>query len=68
MGIFQSGFFRDVAADRVTLYHLLCAEIVAILIKSNNNIKGIKVGYKEFVISQYADDNIPNSGWLRNFP
>ena len=29
---------------------------MAILIKSNNNVKGIKVGNKEFVISQYADD------------
>ena len=35
---------------------LLCAEILAILIKKNENIKGIKVGNKEFVISQYADD------------
>ena len=34
---------------------LLCAEILAILIKSNNNVKGIKVGNKELVISQYAD-------------
>ena len=29
---------------------------MAILIKKNENIKGIKVGNKEFVISQYADD------------
>lgn len=35
---------------------LLCAEILAILIKNNSRIKGIKVGDKEFVISQYADD------------
>lgn len=35
---------------------LLCVEILAIQIRTNNNIKGIKVGGKEFVISQYADD------------
>ena len=35
---------------------LLCVEILSILIKNNKNIKGIKVGNKEFVISQYADD------------
>ncbi|MCU7801439.1 MAG: reverse transcriptase family protein, partial [gamma proteobacterium symbiont of Lucinoma myriamae] len=35
---------------------LLCAEILAILIRTNKHIKGIKVGDKEFVISQYADD------------
>ena len=35
---------------------LLCVEILAILIKNNENIKGIRVGDKEFVISQYADD------------
>ena len=29
---------------------------MAILIKNNENIKGIRVGDKEFVISQYADD------------
>ena len=31
-------------------------EILAILIKNNKSIKGIKIGDKEFVISQYADD------------
>ena len=35
---------------------LLCVEILAILIKNNENIKGIRVGDKEFVISHYADD------------
>ena len=63
MGIFQSVFFffsprrgcrqRDPISPYI---FLLCAEILAILIKSNNNVKGIEVGYKEFVISQYADD------------
>ena len=35
---------------------LLCAEILAILIRQNANIKGIKVGDREHLISQYADD------------
>lgn len=35
---------------------LLCAEILAIQIRGNRNIRGIGVGDKEFVISQYADD------------
>ena len=35
---------------------LLCAEILAVLIRSNKHVKGIKVGDKEFVISQYADN------------
>lgn len=35
---------------------LLCAEILAIRVRNNNNIKGIKVGDKETKISQYADD------------
>ena len=38
------------------IFFLLCVEILAILIKNNENIKGIRVGDKEFVISQYADD------------
>ena len=35
---------------------ILCAEILANLIRQNENIKGIKVGDKEHLISQYADD------------
>lgn len=35
---------------------LLCAEILAILIKQNTNIKGIIVNGKEHKITQYADD------------
>lgn len=37
---------------------LLCAEILSILIKQNNNIKGIFVNDKEHKISQYADDTL----------
>lgn len=35
---------------------LLCAEILAILIRNDKNIKGIEVGSKTFLVSQYADD------------
>ena len=34
----------------------LCAESLAVLIRNNNNIKGIKMKKNMFVISQYADD------------
>ena len=50
----QRGFRQG---DPISPYiFLLCVEIFAILIKNNKNIKGIKVGNKEYVISQYADD------------
>jgi len=35
---------------------ILCAEILSILIKYNDNIKGIIVDADEFLLSQYADD------------
>ena len=35
---------------------ILCAEILAVLIRNNDNILGIKIGSIEFLISQYADD------------
>lgn len=35
---------------------ILCAEILAILIRNNKDIKGIKIGNTELLISQYADD------------
>jgi hypothetical protein len=35
---------------------LLCAEILAIVIKQNKDIKGIHVENTEHKISQYADD------------
>ena len=34
----------------------LCAEILAVLIRNNKNIKGIKMNNTVFVISLYADD------------
>ena len=35
---------------------ILCAEIFAIKIRNNKNIKGIKIDNTEYKISQYADD------------
>jgi len=35
---------------------VLCAEILALLIRKNDNIKGILIGNQEYLISQYADD------------
>lgn len=36
---------------------ILCAEILAIKIRNNSNIKGIKIGDTHFKFSQYADDS-----------
>lgn len=35
---------------------VLCAEILAVLIRNDKNIKGIRIGNNELRISQYADD------------
>jgi len=35
---------------------ILCAEILSIMLKNNNNIKGINIHNEEFLLSQYADD------------
>ena len=35
---------------------LLCAEILAILLRKNNKVKGITIDDTEYIISQYADD------------
>ena len=43
--------------DPISSYiFILCAEVLAILIRNNNNIKGINIGNTEYVISQFADD------------
>lgn len=33
-----------------------CADLLAIMIRKNETIKGIKVGNTEHIVSQYADD------------
>ena len=35
---------------------VLCAKFLAILLRKNQNIKGIKIGNLEFLLTQYADD------------
>ena len=35
---------------------ILCAEILALMIRKNQNIKGVKIRGIEYLISQYADD------------
>ena len=35
---------------------ILCAEILAIKIRGNEKIKGIKMNNKDFILTQYADD------------
>ena len=43
--------------DPLSLYiFILSAEILAILIRNNIYIKGIKIGNEQFFITQYADD------------
>ena len=63
--ILQSGFLSEQfdiqrgcrQGDPIAPYlFILCAEILAILIKQNKNIKGICIENTEHKISQYADD------------
>lgn len=35
---------------------LLCAEILSLLLKQDNNVKGIKIGDTEYILTQFADD------------
>ena len=43
--------------DPISPYNfILCAEVLAVLIRKNENIKGIKLHNFEFKISQFADD------------
>ena len=40
----------------VLLFIIMCAEVLAIAIREQQNIKGIVVGTKEIKLTQYADD------------
>ena len=42
----------------ITLFFILCAEILEKVIRNNNNIHGITIYNKGYKISQYADDTI----------
>ena len=35
---------------------LVCAEILAVMIRKNKNIKGVNIDEKEYLLMQYADD------------
>ena len=63
--VLQSGFISEQftvqrgcrQGDPVSPYlFILCAEILAVLVKHNKNIRGIIVQNKEHKLSQYADD------------
>ena len=51
--VLQSGFLSE--SDCTILVHNLCTDSNC-LIHSNSNIKGVKVGSKEYKITQFADD------------
>ena len=47
---------------------VLCADILAIMIRNNKNIRGITVDEVEFKLTQYADDTtLILDGFTRNF-
>ena len=49
-----------------SLLFILCVEILAEIIRANNEIKGITVGGKELKLSQYADDTTSILGTLES--
>ena len=52
---YRGEFVRDVRFLRI---FLLCAEILNIIIKNNNTIRGITINNTTFKMSQYADDSV----------
>lgn len=58
MVTFQNDLRYKEGAVKVTHFrHIyLCAEILAVMVRDNSNIKGIAVTDTEFKLSQYADD------------
>jgi len=43
-------------------FFIVCAEILNIIIKNNNTIRGITINNTTFKMSQYADDSVINDG------
>lgn len=63
--IIQNGFMSDFfnlkrgcrQGDPVSPYvFILCAEVLGKMLRKNDNVKGISINGKEFLLSQYADD------------
>ena len=63
--IIQNGFISDFfylkrgcrQGDPVSPYiFILCAEILGKMLRTNENVKGININRKTFLLSQYADD------------
>ena len=63
--IIQNGFISDFfylkrgcrQGDPVSPYiFILCAEILGKMLRNNENVKGININRKTFLLSQYADD------------
>ena len=63
--IIQNGFISDFLrlkrgcrqGDPISPYiFILCAEILGQMLRNNENIKGININNREFLLSQYADD------------
>lgn len=56
MATFPSGLYYKEDDPLSPYIFILCAEILAEMVRSNSNIKGIVVSDHEFKLSQYADD------------
>ena len=46
---------------------LICAEVLSNFIRSNENIKGIKLNEKELLLSQFADTTLALDGSEKSF-
>ena len=50
---------------------IICAQILNLMLKYNQSVRGIKVGNTEFRLTQFADDTtiyIYTTGWYKKFP
>ena len=62
--VLQNGYLSDIKLQRgcrqgdplASYIFIICAKILSILVRNNNNIKSITIDGTEYQISQYADD------------